>query len=91
MSLRELTGWVFDIVPDTCGMIVWFRTEAGETVPLSAPFQPSFILAGRTLGETRVRTASARWDCSITRGEGTEFFSGRMIPAWTFTVTLPAA
>ena len=90
MSRRELTGWVFDVVPDTHGMTVWFRTEAGETVALSAPFRPSFILAGKTLKETNVRTASARWNCSLSRGEGTEFFSGKTIPAWTFTVAAPA-
>ena len=90
MSRRELTGWVFDVIPDTRGMTVWFRTDGGETVALSAPFHPSFILAGKNLGETNLRTASGRWNCSLTRGEGTEFFSGKTIPAWTFTVARPA-
>ena len=90
MSLRELTGWVFDVIPGTHGMTVWFRTEGGETVALSAPFHPSFLLAGKTLKETNLRTVAARWNCSLTRGEGTEFFSGRTIPAWTFTIAPPA-
>lgn len=90
MSRRELTGWVFDVIPDTNGMTVWFRTDGGETVALSAPFRPSFVLAGRTLKETNLRTAAARWNCSLTRREGTEFFSGKTIPAWTFTVATPA-
>jgi DNA polymerase-2 len=89
MSRRELTGWVFDVLPDTRGMTVWFRTDRGETVALSAPFHPSFVLAGRTLKETNLRTAAARWNCSLSRGEGTDFFSGKTIPAWTFTVARP--
>jgi DNA polymerase-2 len=89
MSRRELTGWVFDVIPDTRGMTVWFRTDGGETVALSAPFHPSFVLAGRNLKETNLRAVSARWNCSLTRGEGTEFFSGKTIPAWTFTVAQP--
>jgi DNA polymerase-2 len=90
MSRRELTGWVFDVLPDTRGMTVWFRTDRGETVALSAPFRPSFILAGKNILETNLRAASGRWDCSIARGEGTGFFSGKTIPAWTFTVARPA-
>jgi DNA polymerase-2 len=90
MSRRELTGWVFDVVPATRGMTVWFRTDGGETVALSAPFHPSFVLGGINLKEINLRTVSARWKCSLTRGEGTEFFSGKTIPAWTFTVAQPA-
>jgi DNA polymerase-2 len=90
MSRRELTGWVFDVLPDTRGMTVWFRTDRGETVALSAPFRPSFILAGKNIREMNLRTASGRWNCSIARGEGTGFFSGKTIPAWTFTVARPA-
>lgn len=90
MSRRVLTGWVFDVIPDARGITVWFRTGGGETVALSAPFHPSFVLAGRTLRETDLRTTAALWNCSIARGEGTEFFSGRTIPAWTFTVAQPA-
>ena len=90
MSRRELTGWVFDVVPDARGMTVWFRTDGGETVDLSAPFHPSFVLAGKNLKETNLRTVSARWNCSLARGEGTGFFSGKTIPAWTFTVAHPA-
>jgi DNA polymerase-2 len=90
MSRRELTGWVFDVIPDAHGMTVWFRTDVGETVALSAPFRPSFVLGGRALKETNLRAAAARWNCFLTRGEGTEFFSGKTIPAWTFTVASPA-
>ena len=90
MSRRELTGWVFDVVPDARGMTVWFRTDGGETVDLSAPFHPSFVLAGKNLKKTNLRTVSARWNCSLARGEGTGFFSGKTIPAWTFTVAHPA-
>ncbi len=87
---RHLTGWVFDVIPAPDGMTVWFRAEAGETVPLSAPFRPSFVLAGKTLKEGNLRAASARWNCSLARGEGTGFFSGRTVPAWTFTTAAPA-
>lgn len=90
MSRRILTGWVFDVIPDAHGMTVWFRTDGGETAALSAPFRPSFVLAGRTLKETNLRAVSGRWNCSLSRGEGTEFFSGGTIPAWTFTVAAPA-
>jgi DNA polymerase-2 len=90
MSRWHLNGWVFDVIPGPDGMTVWFRTEAGETVSLSAPFSPSFVLAGKNLREASLRAASARWKCSLTQGEGTEFFSGNTIPAWTFTVAAPA-
>jgi DNA polymerase-2 len=90
MSRRDLSGWVFDVIPDADGMTVWFRAEAGKTVSLSAPFRPSFALAGKNLREATLRAASARWNCSLARGEGTEFFSGRTVPAWTFTVAAPA-
>ena len=90
MSRRVLTGWVFDVIPDAHGITVWFRTGGGETVALSAPFHPSFVLAGRTLREANLRATAALWNCSIARGEGTEFFSGKTIPAWTFTVAAPA-
>ena len=85
-----LTGWVFDVIPDAHGITVWFRTDGGETMALSAPFHPSFILAGKNLKETSLRAASTCWNCSVTRGEGTEFFSGKTIPAWTFTVAATA-
>lgn len=87
---RHLIGWVFDVIPGPGGMTVWFRAEAGETVPLSAPFRPSFVLAGKNLKEASLRAASSRWNCSLARWEGTGFFSGRTIPAWTFTVAAPA-
>jgi len=86
----DMAGWVFDVIPAPGGMTVWFRSESGETTALSAPFRPSFVLAGKTLKETTLRAASARWNCSLARGEGAEFFSGRTIPAWTFTVAAPA-
>ncbi len=87
---RDLNGWVFDVIPAPGGMAVWFRAEAGNTVSLSAPFCPSFVLAGKNLKEASLRSAAARWNCSLARGEGTGFFSGRTIPAWTFTVAAPA-
>lgn len=86
MPPLALTGWVFDIIPGMDGMTVWFRTEAGETVPLFAPFRPSFILAGKRPGEATLLAASARWNCSLSPGEGAGFYSGRTVPAWTFTV-----
>jgi DNA polymerase-2 len=86
----HLTGWVFDVIPDASGMTVWFRAEAGETVSLSAPFRPSFVLAGKNLKAASLHAASIRWNCSLARGEGTEFFSGRTLPAWTFTAAAPA-
>jgi DNA polymerase-2 len=85
-----LTGWVFDIIPDMDGMTVWFRTEAGETVSLFAPFRPSFLLAGKHLREASLRAASSRWNCSLSPGEGIGFYSGRTVPAWTFTVATTA-
>lgn len=87
---RELTGWVFDAIPAPDGMTVWFRTVSGETFALSAPFRPSFVLAGKHLKEKILRTAATRWNCSLYCGEGTEFFSGGTLPAWTFTAASPA-
>ena len=81
MPPLALTGWVFDIVLDTDGMTVWFRTEGGETVALSASFRPSFVLAGKHLKEASLRAASARWNCSLSLGEGTGFYAGRTVPA----------
>ncbi len=89
MSRRGLTGWVFDVIPDTNGMTVWFRTEGGETVALSALFRPSFVLAGKHLKEASLR-AAAHWNCSLSLGEGTGFYSSRTVPAWTFTAAAPA-
>ncbi len=89
-GLRRLAGWVFDVIPRRDGMTVWFRSEGGETLPLRFPFRPSFVLAGRSLAEARLRAAAARWNCSLAAGEGTLFFSGRRVPAWTFAVSAPA-
>jgi len=90
VSRRELTGWVFDLVPEPGGMTVWFRTEEGGTFALFAPFRPSFVLAGKHLKEPALRAAAARWGCGVSRGEGIDFFSGGTIPAWSFTVAPPA-
>jgi DNA polymerase II len=85
-----MNGWVFDIAGSPGGMTVWFRTAAGETIALFAPFRPSFILAGNRLKEAALRAAAARWRCDLARGEGIDFLSGRTIPAWSFTVPGPA-
>jgi len=84
-----LTGWVLDLFPAREGIEVWFRTEGGATAALSAPFRPSFAVAGRTVREAAVRAAAGRWGCAVERGEGIEFFTGRTIPAWTIGVPSP--
>ena len=89
MSGRSVTGWVLDVIPDACGMTVWFRAGSGETVALAAPFCPSFTLAGPRLREASLRSAAQRWDCALVPGEGVEIFSGETLPAWTFTVASP--
>jgi len=81
-----LTGWVLDLLPARDGMEIWFRTAAGGTVTLFAPFRPSFAVAGRGVREATVRAAARRWECDLRRGEGTEFFSGKTLPAWTLAV-----
>ncbi len=86
----SLAGWVLDLLPARDGMEVWFRTAAGDTVTLFAPFRPSFAVAGRAVREEAVRAAAERWRCGLRRGEGTEFFSGRTVPAWTFAVAAPS-
>jgi DNA polymerase-2 len=86
----HLTGWVLDLLPARDGMEVWFRTAAGDTVTLSAPFRPSFAVAGRGIREDAIRAAASRWGCGLRRGEGTEFFSGKTIPSWTFAVAAPS-
>ena len=86
----HLTGWVLDLLPARDGMEIWFRTAAGDTVTLFAPFRPSFVVAGRGVREAAVRAAAERWRCGLQRGEGTEFFSGRTVPAWTFAVAAPS-
>jgi DNA polymerase-2 len=85
-----LTGWVLDLLLTRDGMEVWLRTPAGGTVTLFAPFRPSFAVAGRGVREAAVRAAAERWRCGLRRGEGTEFFSGKTVPAWTFTVAAPS-
>ena len=57
---------------------------------LSAPLKIHLRPRGEKSQGKKLRTASARWNCSVTRGEGTEFFSGKTIPAWTFTVAATA-
>jgi DNA polymerase-2 len=85
-----MNGWVFDLAAERGGMTVWFRTAAGETIALFAPFRPSFVLAGTRLKEAALRAAAARWKCDLARGEGIDFLSGGTIPAWSFTVPGPA-
>jgi DNA polymerase-2 len=85
-----LKGWVLDLLPARDGMEVWLRTAAGDNVTLFAPFRPSFAVAGRGVREAAVRTAARRWRCGLRRGEGTEFFSGKTIPTWTFAVAAPS-
>ncbi len=89
MKPVSLTGWVLDLLAARDGMEVWFRTGEGENVTLFAPFRPSFAVAGRGVRETAVRAAARRWGCDVRKGEGTEFFSGRTVPAWTFAVPAP--
>src|SRR3990172_8208382 len=86
----HLTGWVLDLLPARDGMEIWFRTAAGDTVTLFAPFRPSFVVAGRGVREAAVRASAERWRCGLQRGEGTEFFSGRTVRAWTFAVAAPS-
>jgi len=88
-SALSLTGWVLDLLAARDGMEVWFRTAAGDTVTLFAPFRPSFAVTGRSVRETAVRAAAGRWRCDVRKGEGIEFFSGRTVPAWTFAVPAP--
>jgi len=90
MSGRSVTGWVLDVIPDACGMTVWFRAKPGKTLALKAPFRPSFTLAGGKLRDAGIRAAAQRWRCDVAPGEGIEFFSGKTMPAWTLTVTSPA-
>jgi DNA polymerase-2 len=71
-------------------MEVWFRTAAGGTATLYAPFRPSFALAGRGVRESSVRAAAARWGCGFRRVDGIEFFSGKTVPAWTLAVPAPS-
>src|SRR3990172_179605 len=85
-----LRGWVLDLLPARDGMEVWFRTAAGETVTLFAPFRPSFALAGLGVRESPVRTAARRWGCGLRGSEGIEFFSGKTVPAWTLAVPAPS-
>ncbi len=89
MPSVALTGWVFDVIPGPAAITVWFRTDGGVTLSLSTRYRPSFLLAGSGLREPALRAAASRWRCSLDRGEGTDFFSGRTIPAWTFTVAAP--
>ncbi len=89
MTPVSLTGWVLDLFPAREGIEVWFRTDGGATAALSAPFRPSFAVAGRTVREAAVRAAARRWGCTVGRGEGVEFFTGRTIPAWTIGVPSP--
>jgi DNA polymerase elongation subunit (family B) len=70
-------------------MEVWFRTAAGDTATLYAPFRPSFALAGRGVRESPVRAAAHRWGCGLRRVEGIEFFSGKTVPAWMLAVPAP--
>jgi DNA polymerase-2 len=77
---------VFDIVPGGDGITVWFRDEAGQTVSLRAPFRPSFVLAGKGVRREKVAAAARRWGVKASPREGTDFFSGNAVPAWTVTV-----
>jgi DNA polymerase-2 len=56
---------------------------------LNAPFRPSFAVAGARFKEASLSSAARRWNCALSRGEGVEVFSGRTLPAWTFTVQSP--
>ena len=47
-----LKGWVLDLLAARDGMEVWFRTAAGDTVTLFAPFRPAFAVTGRSVRET---------------------------------------
>src|SRR3989337_3159615 len=85
-----LRGWVLDLLPARDGMEVWFRTAAGGTSTLYAPFRPSFALAGRGVRESSVRAAAHRWGCGLRGSEGIEFFSGKTVPAWTLPVPPPS-
>jgi DNA polymerase-2 len=89
MKPVSLTGWVLDLLAARDGIEVWFRTAAGDTVTLFAPFRPSFAVAGRGVREAAVQAAAGRWGCDVRKGEGVEFFSGRTVPAWTFAVPAP--
>src|SRR3989337_4298500 len=85
-----LMGVVLPRLPARDGMEVWFRTAAGGTATLYAPFRPSFAVAGRGVRESSVRAAAHRWGCGVRGSEGIEFFSGKTVPAWTLAVPAPS-
>src|SRR3972149_4857689 len=66
----HLTGWVLDLLPARDGMEIWFRTAAGDTVTLFAPFRPSFAVAGRGGRGATGRAAARRWGGDPRAGGG---------------------
>jgi DNA polymerase-2 len=86
VSSRTLTGWLLDLVARPASVDFVFRAESGETLALSSPFLPSFVVAGRHLRRDAVLAAARLWGCRIGSGEGTEIFTGSPIPAWRFRV-----
>jgi DNA polymerase-2 len=83
---RTLTGWLLDLVARPASVDLVFRTDGGATHALSAPFLPSFVVAGRDVRREAVLAAARAWGCRVGRGEGTEIFSGQPIPAWRLRV-----
>ena len=86
-----MRGWVFDLEAATFGVTVWFRTETGGTAALRAPFRPSFRIAGPGVRGENVAAAAFRWGCACESAEGTDFFSGKTVPAWKVTVPVVPA
>jgi DNA polymerase-2 len=86
MPCRTLTGWLLDLVARPTSVDLVFRTDDGGTHALSAPFLPSFVVAGRGVRREAVLGAARQWGCRTGRGEGIEFFSGRPVPAWRLRV-----
>ncbi len=86
MPPRTLTGWLLDLVARPASIDLVFRTDGGATHALSAPFLPSFVVAGRNIRRETVLAAARAWGCRVGRGEGIEIFSGRAIPAWRLRV-----
>ncbi len=86
MANRTLTGWLLDLVARPTSVDLVFRTDDGTTHALSAPFLPSFVVAGHDVRRETVLAAARAWGCRVGRGEGIEIFSGRAMPAWRLRV-----
>ncbi|MBI4811620.1 MAG: hypothetical protein HY800_09330 [Ignavibacteriales bacterium] len=90
-TIRNLSGFFFDLYPVRNGMVIWVIGDDGKAYHCFDPFHPSFYLRLATSDERRVTTLVQRFKLQVTIGKEKklELFSGEEWEVTKITVHNP--